>query len=58
MSITSFSEVSEVTLIYGSQGFRPLITYLTLNVLLAEMFKLFAILEQDAMPPFWPLWSF
>lgn len=55
--ITSCSEASEVTLIYGSQGFRPTITYLTLNVLLAEMLQLFAIIEGDAMSPFWLLKS-
>lgn len=55
-SITSSSEASEVTLIYGSQGFRLTITYLTHNVLLVEMFQLFGIVEGDAMSPFWLLW--
>lgn len=55
-SVTSSSEASEVTLIYSSQGFRPTVTYLILNVLLAEMFQLFAILEGDVMSPFWLLW--
>lgn len=58
LSGTCSSEVHGVTPMYGSQRYRHTIAYLTVNHLLAELFKSFAVLEGDAVSLFCPLWSF